>query len=206
MNRGVNGTAIFRDEQDVERFTQTVKEYKEICGARVYHWCWMTAHYHMVAEVVFDNLRAFAGGIQQVYAQYCHRRHGTGGVFWHGRYKSKPVEIGRYLVQCGRYIERNPVRARMVESAWDHRWSSAAYYALGKPDGLSDRNAYVFPCDLTAEQREEYGRILSSTQDDVWMEEQRRRAVLGSERFARSLRMQDGRPRRKRGRPARCAN
>ena len=72
MNRGVNGRAIFRDEEDMARFTRTVGEYKEICGAKVYHWCWMNTHYHMIAEVVFDNLRAFAGGIQQVYAQYFH--------------------------------------------------------------------------------------------------------------------------------------
>lgn len=206
INRGVNGRAIFRDEEDLARFTQTVKEYKQLCGAKVYHWCWMSTHYHMVAEVVFDNLRAFAGGIQQVHAQYFHRRHGTSGVFWQGRYKSKPVEIGRYLVQCGRYVERNPVRAKMVESAWDYRWSSANYYVGGHQDELSDRNAHVFPRDMTAEQREEYGRLLSSTRDDDWMKEQQRCAVLGSERFAQSLKTEDGRLRRKRGRPAVRAN
>ncbi len=59
---------------------------------------------------------------------------------------------------------------------------------------------------MTGEQREEYGRMLSSTEDDVWMEGLKRRSALGSERFVQSLRVQDGRFRRKRGRPAKCAN
>ena len=114
MNQGVNGAEILRNDEDRERFTEIVKEYADLCGVEVYHWCWMHTHYHMLCEVVFDNLRPFAGGIQQVYAGYCHRRYGTSGVFWAGRYKSKPVEIGEYLTRCGRYIERNPVRAAIV--------------------------------------------------------------------------------------------
>jgi hypothetical protein len=47
----------------------------------------------MIAEVVHENLREFAGGIQQAYAQYHHARHHGGGVFWQGRFKSKPVEM-----------------------------------------------------------------------------------------------------------------
>jgi len=206
MNRGVNGTGIFRDEQDREFFSRTVREYKDLCGARVYHWCWMDTHYHMLAEVVFDHLRAFAGGIQQVYAQYCHRRYGTSGVFWQGRYKSKPVEIGTYLVRCGRYVERNPVRAGIVESAWDYRWSSAGHYVSGREDELSDRNEYVFPGEMSQQQREEYGRILSSVEDDEWMAAQKQRSVLGSERFMQALKAQGDRFRRKRGKPVRRAN
>jgi len=114
MNRGVNCGPLFSDDVDREYMNGLVVEYKEICGAKVYHWVWMGNHYHMLVEVVYENLRGFVGGIQQAYAQYHHARHNGSGVFWQGRFKSKPVEIGPYLVSCGRYIERNPVRVGLA--------------------------------------------------------------------------------------------
>ena len=101
MNRGINGARILHDDEDRRTFSTLVQQYKEICGAKVYHWVWMDTHFHMIVEVVFENLIPFVGGIEQVYAQNHHRRHGSSGVFWQGRFKSKPVEIGEYLVRCG---------------------------------------------------------------------------------------------------------
>jgi REP element-mobilizing transposase RayT len=58
MNRGINRQPVFDDESDFVKFRELVRKYKGICGARVYHWVWMRNHYHIVAEVVYDNLRA----------------------------------------------------------------------------------------------------------------------------------------------------
>ena len=46
------------------------------------------------------------------------------GSLWEGRYKSSPIETDRYLLACCRYVELNPVRARMVASPEQYRWSS----------------------------------------------------------------------------------
>lgn len=127
FNRGINRQAIFRDDKDRERFSELVRRYKKHCRARVYHWAWMGTHYHMLVEVPFEHLSAFAGGIQQTYAQYHHARHGTSGTFWQGRFQSEPVELDEHLTRCGRYIERNPVRGGMVDVAWEYPWSSAAF-------------------------------------------------------------------------------
>jgi len=143
MNRGVNRQRIFVDDVDLSYFSQTVLEYKTLCGARIYHWCWMDNHYYLLVEVVHENLRGFAGGLQQAFAQYHHARHQGSGVFWQGRFKSRPVEVGGYLASCGRYIERNPVRSGLVATAWDYRWSSAARYVNDVDDGLTDENPYL---------------------------------------------------------------
>ena len=71
---------------------------------------------------------------------------------------------------------------------------------------LSDWNEYVFPGEMSQQQREEYGRILSSVEDDEWMAAQKQRSVLGSERFMQALKAQGGRFRRKRGKPVRRVN
>ena len=108
--------------------------------------------------MVFDNLRPFVGGIQQTYAQHYYFRHGGGGLFWQGRFKSKPVEIGGYLVSCGRYIERNPVRAGIVEEPWSYKWTSATHYVKGDADSITDTNAYLG--EMEEHDRKTYGEIL----------------------------------------------
>ena len=199
LNRGVNRQTIFEDDQDRETFLQLAQDYKVICGARVYHWVWMGNHFHMLVEVVHANLRGFAGGLQQAYAQYHHARHGTSGVFWQNRFKSPPVEIGPYLVSCGRYIERNPVRAGLVPTAWTYAWSSAAHYVEGRNDGLTDTNPYVGIS--SAEEKREYGAALMSGVDEAVIRRFRRGRPIGTDVFAGKLRCDRGRFRVKRGRP-----
>jgi putative transposase len=206
LNRGVNGQSIFFDDADRAFFTRTVTEYKEICGAQIYHWCWMSNHYHLLVEVPHANLRGFAGGLQQAYAQYHHARHHGCGVFWQGRYKSRPVEIGDYLIRCGRYIERNPVRAGVIDTAWDYRWSSAACYVNGTKDALTNENPYLGT--LQEADRKTYALALASgCEDEAVIRSVDDERVVGSRTFARTLKVERGRCRVKRGRPySKCVN
>jgi len=199
MNRGLNRQDIFVDDDDRRRFTERVVEYVALADAKIYHWVWMDNHYHALVEVANANLRTFAGRLQQSYAQDYHARHGTSGVFWQGRFKSKPVEIGEYLVRCGRYIERNPVRAGIVDKAEDYPWSSARFYVTGKADSVTTANPYM-GADKAYFSRSEYGQILASGTDDEWMAERHSARVLGSMEFAGTLKREDGRFRRKKGR------
>jgi len=201
MNRGVNRSPIFGDDGDREYFSRLVGEYKEACGAKVYHWAWMGTHYHMLVEVVYENLRGFAGGIQQAYAQYHHARHNGSGVFWQGRFKSRPVEIGAYLVSCGRYVERNPVRAGLTAVAWDFRWSSAAAYVRKVRDGVTDENPYLGM--FGDDERTAYGQALMSGIDETLVRRFEGERILGTKEFAATLKMERGRYRVKRGKPAR---
>ena len=199
MNRGVNCGPLFSDDADREYMNGLVVEYKEICGAKVYHWVWMGNHYHMLVEVVYENLRGFVGGIQQAYAQYHHARHNGSGVFWQGRFKSKPVEIGSYLVSCGRYIERNPVRAGLAGIAWEYRWSSAAAYVKKVMDGVTDENPHMGA--FNDPERVQYGEALMSGVDEKIVRQMEGERAIGTREFAATLKMERGRYRVKRGRP-----
>jgi putative transposase len=110
-------------------------------------------------------------------------------------------EIGSYLVRCGRYIERNPVRAGLITPAWAYAWSSARHYVEGSDDGLTDTNPYLGPFD--AEHRREYGEALMSGIDDEFIRRFPRGSPIGGDVFAGSLRRDRGRQRVKRGRPTR---
>lgn len=201
MNRGVNRSPIFVDEADRAYFHKLVAEYKGLCGARVYHWVWMGNHYHMLVEVVYENLRGLVGGIQQAYAQYHHARHEGSGVFWQGRFKSKPVEIGPYLVSCGRYLERNPVRAGLTAIAWEYRWSSAAAYVRQVADGVTDENPYLGRWGEV--ERAVYKEALMSGGDEPVVRQMEGARAIGTQTFAATLKMERGRYRVRRGRPVR---
>ncbi len=197
MNRGVNCNAIFSDDRDRVLFLDLIRRYKESCKARVYHWVLMGNHYHLLIEIAFEHLRSFVGGVQQSYAQLYHKAHGTSGTFWQGRFKSKPVEVGAYLVSCGRYIERNPVRANMLQSAWDYRWSSANHYVTGRDDGITNDNPYVG--EFTKRARAQYAEALTECEDEILCGQQADKPVIGSAPFRKALKIEHGHYRWKKG-------
>lgn len=200
MNRGVNRQPIFRDDADRRRFGDLVRRFKDLYHVKVYHWSWMSNHYHLLVEVPHERLRKFVGGFQQVYAQYHHARHDGSGLFWQGRFKSKPVEVGAYLVSCGRYIERNPLRAGLVAAAEEYRWSSAAAYVRGTEDGLTDRNPHLGA--FSARDRQRYREALRSGADEELIRGAAQGAVIGGSAFAASLRVKGGRHKPRIGRPS----
>ncbi|MDA8328747.1 MAG: transposase [Betaproteobacteria bacterium] len=92
----------------------------------VHALCQMTNHYHLLVETPDGNL---SGGMRQLngsYTQRVNRRHGLGGHLFQGRYKAILVQKESHLLELSRYIVLNPLRANMVESLEDWRWSSYA--------------------------------------------------------------------------------
>lgn len=90
----------------------------------VHAYCQMTNHYHLLLETVDGNL---SGGMRQLnglYTQHFNRRHSLAGHLFQGRYKAILVQKETYLLELTRYVVLNPLRANMVESLEDWRWSS----------------------------------------------------------------------------------
>ena len=73
------------------------------------------------------------------HTQRYHRFHSTGGHVWQGRFKSPVIQDDDHLLCVLRYIEANPVRAKVVQRAGKYRWSSFAAHGLGQRDALLDR-------------------------------------------------------------------
>lgn len=93
----------------------------------VHAFCQMTNHYHLLVETVDGNL---SGGMRQLnglYTQRFNRRHGLVGHLFQGRYKAILIQKETYLLELTRYVVLNPLRANMVESLDDWRWSSYFY-------------------------------------------------------------------------------
>jgi putative transposase len=79
------------------------------------------------------------------YVPYINHTYHRTGTLWEGRFKASLIDGPGYLLACYRYIELNPVRAEMVESPEQYRWSSYRWNALGEADPV------VQPHDLYLE-------------------------------------------------------
>jgi putative transposase len=96
----------------------------------------MSNHVHLV--VVPETEAGLARAIGEAHRRYTRAvnlREGWRGYLWQGRFASCPMDE-RYLLTAVRYVELNPVRARLVDAAWQYRWSSAAAHVRGTDDQL----------------------------------------------------------------------
>jgi REP element-mobilizing transposase RayT len=141
INRGIFRQVIFEDDEDYSEFLEIVKRYIEKEGVSVYHWCLMSNHYHLVLEMSNPKrLSKLIGAIQQVYAMKYHRKYKTAGRMFQNRFKSQAIEGETYLLACGRYVEQNPVRAKIKRYPWTWEWSSCKSYIKEKKDELTTKN------------------------------------------------------------------
>mgnify|MGYP001558251488 FL=1 len=125
ITRGNNRMKVFHTDEDFRFYLELIAKYKALHPVLLYHYCLMSNHIHLLGKVIqAGNLKKFMQGLNQSYSNYYKRVYKHSGHLWQGRYKSFLIQKDSYLLECGRYIERNPLRAKMVEDPKDWPWSS----------------------------------------------------------------------------------
>ena len=130
MQRGNNKKAIVHDDQDREVFLDLLEKAAERFDLAVHGYVVMPNHYHLLATPEYET--SLPRAIQELAGNYCqffNRRYGRMGTIWNGRYKPLLIPDERYWLTCLRYIEQNPVRAKIVDSPELYRWSSYEWHA-----------------------------------------------------------------------------
>ena len=126
VQRGHNRKAVFVADEDYRFYLDNLKEWKINLGIKLYAWCLMTNHIHLIVEPGEDErsiseLMKRLAGRQTAYVNKQERRSGS---LWEGRFKASPIQRDNYLLACCRYVEMNPVRANMVAGPRQYKWSS----------------------------------------------------------------------------------
>lgn len=168
--RGNARQDIFFDESDRLGWQDLIAGGLRRGGHRLHAYCWMTNHVHMALQVDAEPLGCFIGTVASQYARRTNRRIRRSGHFFERRYRAVLVQRDEHLLELLRYIHLNPVRAGMVASPADYRWSSHGAYAGGaRPDWLTlDRLLALFGLSAGTAHTA-YARFMATAGDeDLW--------------------------------------
>jgi len=136
-NRGHNRYTIFNSEDDYKAYKDLIRDYKKKFAFDVFHYCFMRNHPHMLLKITKGlELPHIMQSINQAYSKHYKRQYRLIGNLFQGRYTSILIERDEYLMECGRYIERNPLRAGLVADLSRYRFSSYNFYINGVEDDI----------------------------------------------------------------------
>ncbi len=134
--RGNARQVILTNDADRVTYLELLRQYSELYSLSLLGYCLMSNHVHLIVVPHTDN--AMAQTFKHAhgrYASYCNARHSSSGHVWQGRFYSCPLDDS-HLWAALRYVELNPVRARMIQAAEQWRWSSAAAHCSATSDVL----------------------------------------------------------------------
>jgi putative transposase len=138
LNRANRRAALFEGPADYEAFVGTLAEAQGEHPVRLLAYCLMPNHWHLVLWPEKDRaLSRFVSWLTLTHTQRRHAAHGTAGSghLYQGRFKSFPVEADEHLLVVCRYVERNALRAGLVDRAEDWAWCSLAQRQAGYRPG-----------------------------------------------------------------------
>ena len=150
--RGNNTQDIFFVDDDCNVYLEILKEQSEKYGLAVMGYCLMANHVHLIATPhAPDSVSKAVGRTHFIYTQYINRFHNRSGHLWQGRFYSCPLDEG-HLYEAVRYVENNPVRAKLAKDAIGWEFSSARSH-LGCEESvlpMADIKEYVAADDWSA--------------------------------------------------------
>lgn len=155
IQRGHNRQVVFAGEEDYLYYLANLQEWKTVLNCKVYAYCLMTNHVHLVIDPGQDHekisiLMKRVAGRQTRYVNKLERRSGT---LWEGRYKSSAIHADEYLLACCRYVELNPLRAGIVDDPASYRWSSCAAKVGPKEQTWLDLDPFNLSLGKSPEER-----------------------------------------------------
>ncbi len=207
LARGNNKQKIFLSAADFALYKSLLQKLKDEHPFKLYHYCLMTNHIHLIIETnQKTNLSRFMKRLNLAYYNHYKRKYGYAGHFWQDRFKSLLISKDEYLIACGLYIERNPVKAKMVDSPRLYEHSSYNYYAYGQKDGLLDIDpAYEGIAAKETDRQELYRNLMLDKKMGI-TEKTFKQLFLGADDFihvmekrfgVKNIRLNVGRPKNK---------
>lgn len=155
ISRGNNRYPLFSEDNEKAYYLRILREFANENKINIFHYCVMNNHVHLIVWLLQGHtLSKCIKQINLKYYYYYRKQYEFTGCLWQGRFKSHIIDSDSYLVQCGKYIELNPVRAGIVSAPEDYPFSSYRYYAYGEPDPLITPSPAYLALSQTQEGRQ----------------------------------------------------
>ncbi len=132
MLRGINQQTIFEDDEDYSKFLSTLEKYKAVSGYKVFAYCLMSNHIHILLKTEIEGLDLIMKRIAGSYVYWYNWKYYRKGHLFQDRFKSEPIDDEKYLLTVLRYIHQNPIKANIVKNIDEYIYSSYNDYIKGK--------------------------------------------------------------------------
>ena len=148
VNRGVARSNVYRCDEDKEKFLEILCKSCYTYKVNVHDYCLMDNHYHILIETTSQNLSLFMRQINANYAIYFNKKYKRSGHLWQGRYKSWYIINEDYLYSLFRYIEHNPLKAKMYTKIGEYPFTLLA--------SILNKEQVVIDCAKHSKLKKEY--------------------------------------------------
>lgn len=157
-----NSEFWFATDKDFLRYTDILQQAKKRLGVLINHFVIMHSHVHLIlttpGPALLDKVMHF---INRTYAHDYHTRYSKHGHFWINAYRCSIIDTDEYALTCMRYLDRNPVRAGIVEKPTQWRWGSHAHYAHHRQmDWVTPHPSYLGLARFPQKRRELYQQFV----------------------------------------------
>jgi len=141
VNRAAKRAVLFESASDYAAFERLLEEAVDRFQVALFAYCIMPTHWHFVLTPNVDGaLSRFMHWLETTHARRWQDAHGLAGLgaVYQGRFKGIPIASDHHFLWVCRYVERNPLRACLVQRAEDWRWSSLRRIDTDRPKWLAD--------------------------------------------------------------------
>ena len=155
FQRGHNREPVFFDDQDYLSYLRFLKISADELECLIHAYVLMTNHVHLLVTPKAENdISVLFQKIGRLFVPYMNKAYQRRGSVWEGQHKGNILESEAYFMICMRYIEMNPVRARMVDHPGQYRWSSYSANAQGMDNAILQPHALCLSLGETPEARQ----------------------------------------------------
>ena len=141
-NRAVERKYILQNISDKDKFLEILNEVSEKYKLTIHSYCIMDNHYHLLLENKLENLSLSMRQLNSKYATYYNKKYKRVGHLWQDRFKSWYVLNENYLYVLYKYIESNPVSAKMTNKIGKYKYSSS-YTILNNSIEPCIKNSFI---------------------------------------------------------------
>ncbi len=197
-SRGDRREDIYENDADRQCFLDVVSQAMKRFDAVALAYCLMDNHYHFVIQTQRANLSSLMRQINGIYTQAYNRQHNKVGHLFQGRFKAILVDRDAYLLEVCRYVDLNPVRARLVRAPGNWRWSSYAAHTgtVAGPEWLDTKAVYGYllghtpvTSAQTAKAANRYAALVAAGKGvALWEQALSRQIYLGDQDFIDKMR------------------
>lgn len=199
VHRGKDGRRVFFGKGDYRRYRAWLAEAAEKYGAAIHAYVLLPDRIHLLVTPRTErSLPRLLQSLGRRHTRHVNAARGLEGARWEGRYRAAPIEAGAYLLDCMRYIESEPLRARLAARARDYSWSSYPAHAEGVADALvRDHRLYRDLGATAARRQKNYLALFRTALPKGFIEELSSATLggwaLGSAAFRRRIAAASGR-------------